>query len=319
MFSTSTHKKKWTFDSPAHIDKIRQDITDKYYAVFRPHLDHHHMMKALSVDEQKDYIRMVGHFGSLFAEKFTPKMWLSVKWTAYTYYRRFYLNRMIFDYHPKEVLLTCFYLASKVDEFNVSIEDFVRNIQGGTDEDNRAIIIGMEPKVMVGLNFELAVHCPFRALEGHLLEMKKELLLGFDIDALRPFANDFFHKCLYGDASLLYPPSQISLAAIKFALYQLGNSDLEKNDEILNEFLMKFLSVDEWSSEPGKMLVYNKLAERVKEIYDYVMAIYDAHDTETFDAIVVIIQDWIDVSKDIPSPFRPIEPSEGEDIDSDDD
>ena len=35
--------------------------------------------------------------------------------------QRFYLRNSVMDYHPKEILVTAVYLATKVEEFNVSI------------------------------------------------------------------------------------------------------------------------------------------------------------------------------------------------------
>ena len=52
----------------------------------------------------------------------------NVKGTALHYFRRFYLNNSVMDYHPKEILVTSVYLASKVEEFNISMQQFVSNI-----------------------------------------------------------------------------------------------------------------------------------------------------------------------------------------------
>jgi len=53
----------------------------------------------------------------------------SVVATAITYYKRFYLNNSVMDFHPKHFLVTCVYLACKVDEFNVSMTQFVENVK----------------------------------------------------------------------------------------------------------------------------------------------------------------------------------------------
>uniref|UniRef100_A0A914RRT6 Cyclin C-terminal domain-containing protein n=1 Tax=Parascaris equorum TaxID=6256 RepID=A0A914RRT6_PAREQ len=65
---------------------------------------------------------------------------------------------------------------------------------------------------MLKLNYHLTVHAPFRPFEGHLIEMKTRSLLGFDLE----------QKALLGDVMLLYPPSQIAMAALKYALHKLG-------------------------------------------------------------------------------------------------
>uniref|UniRef100_A0A915EWH0 Cyclin C-terminal domain-containing protein n=1 Tax=Ditylenchus dipsaci TaxID=166011 RepID=A0A915EWH0_9BILA len=44
--------------------------------------------------------------------------------------------------------------------------------------------------------------------------------LDFDLDLIRPHSTEFFKKSLVGDAMLLYAPSQIALAALKYGLEQ---------------------------------------------------------------------------------------------------
>ena len=68
-------------------------------------------------------IKMAG-----LCETFKPPMPHYVKGTAFHYFRRFYLNNSVMDFHPKEILVTAIYLACKVEEFNVSMQQFVSNI-----------------------------------------------------------------------------------------------------------------------------------------------------------------------------------------------
>lgn len=49
-----------------------------------------------------------------FGKKFLPAMpWTTIA-TALHYFKRFYLRKSVMDYHPKEILVTCLYLACKV-------------------------------------------------------------------------------------------------------------------------------------------------------------------------------------------------------------
>lgn len=97
------------------------------------------------------------------------------------------------DYHPKEILYDFFssfyfcnfiifyffilfsatvvYLACKVEEFNVSIGQFVSNIKG---DRNKAmdIILSNELLLMQHLNYYLTVHNPYRPIEGFLIDIK---------------------------------------------------------------------------------------------------------------------------------------------------
>lgn len=101
------------------------------------------------------------------------------------------------DYHPKEILVTCVYLACKVifldttffhiifvtshvshvnivfqvEEFNVSISQFVANIKGDRDKASD-IILNNELLLMQQLNYNLTVHNPFRPVEGLMIDIK---------------------------------------------------------------------------------------------------------------------------------------------------
>lgn len=72
--------------------------------------------------------------------------------------------------------VTCVYLACKVEEFNVSIIQFVSNIKG--DREKAAdIIINNELLLMQQLNYNLTVHNPFRAVEGFLIDIKVNIFI----------------------------------------------------------------------------------------------------------------------------------------------
>lgn len=67
--------------------------------------------------------------------------------------------------------VTCVYLACKVDEFNVSINQFVKNIKG--DRNKAAdIILNNELLLMQVLKYNLTVHNPYRPIEGLLIDIK---------------------------------------------------------------------------------------------------------------------------------------------------
>ena len=67
--------------------------------------------------------------------------------------------------------MTAAYLACKVEEFNVSIEQFISNIQGNKERAND-VILNTELLLMQELNFHLSVHNPYRAVEGYLVDVK---------------------------------------------------------------------------------------------------------------------------------------------------
>lgn len=67
--------------------------------------------------------------------------------------------------------MTCIYLACKVEEFNVSIQQFVANIKGDREKATD-IILNNELLLMEQLNFQLCIHNPYRPVEGLLIDIK---------------------------------------------------------------------------------------------------------------------------------------------------
>lgn len=63
------------------------------------------------------------------------------------------------------------YLACKIEEFNISITQFISNIKQ-KEEDLESVILNYELLVMQKLNFELTIHNFYRPFEGFLLDVK---------------------------------------------------------------------------------------------------------------------------------------------------
>lgn len=149
--------------------------------------------------------------------------------------------------------LTCAYLSCKVDEFNVSSTQFVGNlVQESPAGQERVLeqILEFELLLIQQLNFHLVVHNPYRPLEGLLIDLKvvqqgvRQLNLGLFIplvnsslsstssqtrfptlenpESLRKSADDFLTQAAMTDAGLLFPPSQIALAAILNSAIRAG-------------------------------------------------------------------------------------------------
>lgn len=76
-----------------------------------------------------------------------------------------HISTLIFD------RLTCVYLASKVEEFNVSINQFVGNLKGDREKFAN-IILTFELLLMDKLNYHLLIHNPYRPMEGLFIDLK---------------------------------------------------------------------------------------------------------------------------------------------------
>lgn len=68
----------------------------------------------LSHSEERTLLRFYELQLRDFCRRFNPPMPRATVATALHYFKRFYLRNSVMDYHPKEILVTCVYLACKV-------------------------------------------------------------------------------------------------------------------------------------------------------------------------------------------------------------
>lgn len=150
-----------------------------------------------------------------FCRKFTPPMRKSVIGTAFIYMKRFYLHESCMNYHPRNIGVTCAYLACKIDEFNVSIDQFIKNVKGDCRKAQKTVLSN-ELLLMKKLKFHLTVHLPFRAVEGFMIDLRARYPPAKDKLGEQMVAeiDDFLDKSMFTDACFLYSPSQIALAAV---------------------------------------------------------------------------------------------------------
>uniref|UniRef100_A0A2K6VWJ6 Cyclin-like domain-containing protein n=1 Tax=Onchocerca volvulus TaxID=6282 RepID=A0A2K6VWJ6_ONCVO len=289
MFSTSTQKKEWTFSSQQDLLDLRKTANEKFRAKYATVVNADQEDIFLTPEEEALLRKIITETGIRFADDFRPAMWPSTRWTAFAYFKRFFLYHSTMEYSPKSVMMSCFYLAAKVDEFNISIDEFVKNLKSGTAKSNCETILSFEPQIMLKLRYQLTIHSPFRPFEGHLIEMKTLSLLGFDLEQVRPHANDFFKKALFGDAMLLYPPSQIALAALKYALQVLDKAD----DLLKDQFLNKMLGIDTWKPQSDDVLLCEKLIARLDEIIQCVLDGCKPIAPETNEALQNHMKRWV--------------------------
>ncbi|XP_054571072.1 cyclin-H isoform X6 [Eptesicus fuscus] len=148
----------------------------------------------------------------------------SVVGTACMYFKRFYLNNSVMEYHPRIIMLTCAFLACKVDEFNVSSLQFVGNLRESPLGQEKTLeqILEYELLLIQQLNFHLIVHNPYRPFEGFLIDLKTRYPMLENPEVLRKTADDFLNRVALTDAYLLYTPSQIALTAILSSASRAG-------------------------------------------------------------------------------------------------
>ncbi|KAK9884068.1 hypothetical protein WA026_005005 [Henosepilachna vigintioctopunctata] len=220
MFPSSSQSKFWMFNSEEELTDLRKKANAKHidkYGTDIPVTEKFNYF--LNAEEEKVMVKKYEQHLRDFCKRFQPPMPRCVIGTSFHYFKRFYINNSVMNYHPKEIMVTCIYLACKVEEFNVSIMQFVSNIRGDREKASD-IILNNELLLMEQLNFHLSIHNPYRPIEGLLIDIKTRCSLN-DPERLRPGTEHFVEKAFLTDAVLLYSPSQVALAAILHAASKL--------------------------------------------------------------------------------------------------
>ncbi|XP_040583193.1 cyclin-H [Lepeophtheirus salmonis] len=248
MFTTSTQRRHWMFKNEDDIRILRNENHQKFMESQRKKRsqggDIQNDEYFLSPEDCEQLLSFFEYKLMEFCSSFQPPMPKVVKGTAFQYFKRFYLNNSVMDCHPKEILVTAAYLACKVEEFNVSINQFIANIQGNKERATD-IILNNELLLMKELNFHLTVHNPFRPIEGFLVDIKTRCVNLSNPESLRSDIEKFLDDVNFTNACLTYAPSQIALASIIHAASKNGqNMDsyvldvlFGSNDEKLRTFV----------------------------------------------------------------------------------
>ncbi|XP_045131721.1 cyclin-H-like [Portunus trituberculatus] len=250
MYGSSTQFRSWTFKDEHELKRLRvqanADFIDKFGADMTAE---QRMQHFLTAEEEHLMVRSYEHSLRDFCKKFRDprdgriRMLPSATTTAQHYFKRFYIYNSVMDYHPKEILVTCVYLACKIEEFYVTINDFVHNVRGDKKKAIE-IILNNELQLTQELQFNLIIHQPFRPVEGLLIDIKTRFPQLHDPERLRPYIEDFLERVNLTDAILLYSPGQIALAAVTTAVSRLGeNLDHYVTDILFPEEQKHHLSV----------------------------------------------------------------------------
>ncbi|KFQ22791.1 Cyclin-H, partial [Mesitornis unicolor] len=217
MFHSSTQKLYWTFSDEEKLVRCRAEANHKFRSKV---VANEKVQETDSVLlEPHEELAICKYYEKRlldFCAAFKPAMPRSVVGTACMYFKRFYLNNSVMEYHPRIIMLTCAFLACKVDEFNVSSAQFVGNLRESPPGQEKALeqILEYELLLIQQLNFHLIVHNPFRPFEGFLIDLKTRYPMLENPEGLRKAADDFLNRVALTDAYLLFTPSQIALAAV---------------------------------------------------------------------------------------------------------
>lgn len=131
-----------------------------------------------------------------------------------SYMKRFYLRNSCMRFHPKMVMLTSIYLASKSENYPVSLHRFCATVNEAQKSNvKEALISSLEFGMVQSLEFELSVHGAQRALYGLILDLQAvDAALTRDaVTALANAVQPLMQLARLSDAEFLYAPTHIAL------------------------------------------------------------------------------------------------------------
>jgi len=191
------------------------------------------------------------------------------KYTALSYFKHFLLRGSFVQHNLRHIAAGCIYLATKVEECTINLNPLVSEAQRHLHPKERKIlaehIINAESEVLTALSFSLKVWQPLRPLDCFLLDLgiicrQKKVPLGDDVKQLmKKKGTSVILKAVESDAPLMYPPSQIGLAAVERAAKQ------EKIQILLNETQKKIFN-NYAMIRFGKSPEYSKLRQSLLHI-----------------------------------------------------
>lgn len=238
LYRNSTQFELWSF-TPNNLKETKRKANEKgakiskekFYAVYTkakqenpevfekyPEELNESIVSILTPDEESTYL-------DFYIQNITTtcnffKMPTQVRLTAASFFKKFYLVNSVMEFHPKNVLYTCIFLAAKSENYFISIESYVKALKG-TDASH---ILDLEFIVLQSLKFTLLVHHPIRPLYGFFLDFQAVLLhpeqviydvsvdtLGNLYNQAKEWLNKYF---MVSDVAFLFTPPQIALASM---------------------------------------------------------------------------------------------------------
>ncbi|RDB28829.1 Cyclin mcs2 [Hypsizygus marmoreus] len=221
LYEASTQFRNWRY-SPEQLSAIRASLNAAAVAVIRQTFEVEEpgsssIVSFLTPDEElllvKLYVTKITQLCGLF--RFPEE----VEATAITYLKRFYLRNTVMDWHPKNVMLTALFLATKTTNNPISLETYTTHIPKTAPSD----VLDLEFLVAQSLGFEFAVWHAHRALWGLCLDIQNLPDCPSDTRELYDAALKHIRTSRLTDAELIYTPAQIALAALSLAAPELAH------------------------------------------------------------------------------------------------
>lgn len=223
----SSQYQRWTIDEE-ELGRRRQVVHDRTVQEIRANIE-----EELALDPQSKlktdfptaeeatliveyYAAKVFETGALF------KLPSHLKATAAAYVRRFYLAESPLRYHPKSIMVTCLFLATKTCEHHIDLDKFVEKLPKQT----RDSVLEYEFQISSALNFDFTFWSAYRPLYGFVLDMgsvlcrEKQNKIGGetysieDVGKAHEIAKASINATISSDLPFHHSPSLLALASL---------------------------------------------------------------------------------------------------------
>ncbi|KAG7694158.1 hypothetical protein KL933_002235 [Ogataea haglerorum] len=270
LFRRSTQYRFWSFTRPQlaelrivankkGIQKTEERINelDEFLPEAKLVRENQDQFQFVHLDEEKKLISYYARRCKELAAFF--HLSAQVRSTAIMYLYKFYLYHSVMEYHPGNIMLTCLFLAAKVENHFIGINTFCKNIPKTTPE----AILKNEYLILETMKFSLQCHHPFQPLYGFFLDIQQTLpkldfnRLGKNYDGARELVNE----SLFTDLPFLYTPPQIALACLWLC-----------DDVLVEKYLSKKFGLAKKTEQEDEdaLQCYNKIMVIIRHCADVV-------------------------------------------------
>ncbi|CAH8571445.1 unnamed protein product [Schistosoma intercalatum] len=180
-YVTSTQFCNWHF-SPSELVNLRSDCNTtalkrlqsiKEVEIKNTNENVNNTLTVVGLDPDQEF-KIIKHYVYLMKilfDKFTtPQLPNEVYGFAATYFKRFYLNHSVMDFYPRDIMLTCLYVACKAADFPIGLQTFISHIPRN-QERYSYLVLNSELFLMESLGYDLWVYTPYQALTGFVIDL----------------------------------------------------------------------------------------------------------------------------------------------------
>ncbi|KAF2093926.1 cyclin-like protein [Rhizodiscina lignyota] len=132
-------------------------------------------VETLTVDEERMLVEYYCSQAKTIGEAKEFSFPIHVIATAVQFMKRFYLSNSPMTYHPRVIMMTSLYFATKTEPHYMGLDKYVRNLQSGLGKKKKVTnedILAPEFILTQGIRFTFDVKHPFHALRGVHMEMQ---------------------------------------------------------------------------------------------------------------------------------------------------